>query len=515
MILQLPPEILGLICELCTRHSYLCLDCTRDIYGSGNETWMTLRLVNKAFEEASTPFAFKRVRLRLFSQSLARFDELCHSNLARHIQAVDFHPDLLPVWDKQQWLSAVDYRPRFHEFMRSQSTSGSDYAFARIDAETRAAYEKLPKHSLSAVEIDTGWSAYEMRLQEQQRWRENPAALATMLKRLLVRLPNFQRTSVYHSHKMRHDCHAPFWEAFRRATRVHPEAWKYENFKADDFLRLAYVEALGLRGACLGVKQVTTLLLDLETREGFRILEDASDTVSGASTQYAPRLENLTKAFEPLTELTLCLSGADAYTRAGDSGQVHRLLRAARNMRTLDLTYGYYDDQMWDESGSPLTQFALMPFLSNPQVTYPHLEALSITAAVPAEVFSNFLELHAATLRRLNIWHSYSDDWKIVLLSIARHLKLNKRHLFELMDGCHVPIAANTWMINDQDCQHHFTWATIADQNFPVLPDKYVYQKHFAEAMEKFFNANGDEQLPQEYHDEPRNRTAAMAVAQH
>lgn len=45
--------------------------------------------------------------------------------------------------------------------------------------------------------------------------------------------------------------------------------------------------------------------------------------------------------------------------------------------------------------------------------------------------------------------------------------------------------------------------------------DQFPYQEQFPEAMEKFFNANGDEQLPREYHEEERNRDVAMAAAQH
>lgn len=223
-----------------------------------------------------------------------------------------------------------------------------------VDAETRAAYEQLPRHSLSANEIEAGWSAYETHLQIQQPWRDNPAGVVMMLRSLFIKLPNFQRTRVYHTQSARHHYHLTFWDNFRRRTHVHSKTWFRRELKADDLLMLAHIEAVGLRNECLGVKQVEILHLDLGTQEGFRILNGASDTMSGATTEYTPRLENLIKSFEPLTELTLRLLSAEAYTSTGGSVQVQRMLKVARNLRSLDLTYGQIDD-FWVEPVSSLS----------------------------------------------------------------------------------------------------------------------------------------------------------------
>jgi len=109
---------------------------------------MALRLVNRQWEDASTPFVFEHVHVRLFASSREKFDQLCRSELARFVKRDEFHPDLLPSWDKDTWLSKVDLRPELDEWM-----------FVRDSQEqrrTQDAHDKLPRHSLSTDEIDKG-----------------------------------------------------------------------------------------------------------------------------------------------------------------------------------------------------------------------------------------------------------------------------------------------------------------------------------------------------------------------
>lgn len=110
---------------------------------------MALRLVSRQWNEASTPLVFDHVHLRLYSNSLRKFDELCHSTLAKYVKAVDFHPHLLPVWDKDKWLPNVDQRPPQHW------------------RQGREEYDKLPRHNLTTEEIDVGWTAYETHVSNQ------------------------------------------------------------------------------------------------------------------------------------------------------------------------------------------------------------------------------------------------------------------------------------------------------------------------------------------------------------
>jgi hypothetical protein len=75
---------------------------------------MTLRFVNRKWKDASTPFVFDSVQLRLFASSQRKFNELCHSELAKYSKTVDLRCDFLPSLDKDTWLSRVDLRPELH-----------------------------------------------------------------------------------------------------------------------------------------------------------------------------------------------------------------------------------------------------------------------------------------------------------------------------------------------------------------------------------------------------------------
>ena len=123
---------------------------------------MALRLVSRDWNAASTPFVFDHIKLRLFPSSVEKFDKLCHSELAKHVSALDFHPDILPVWDKETWLSNIRHRSE------GWQAAPDKWALGFLVTE---AYDEITRQSLSTEELDIGWAAYEKHVLGQQRWR--------------------------------------------------------------------------------------------------------------------------------------------------------------------------------------------------------------------------------------------------------------------------------------------------------------------------------------------------------
>ena len=193
MGVELPPEILILICELCTEVRGICEVCLEErstFTCCVKKACMNLRLVSREWKNASTPFVFDNVQLRLFASSQRKFDELCHSELARYVRSMDFHPDLLPSWDKETWLSKVDLRPELYPHGQILSLNPAE------DQRIHDAHDKLPRHNLSAEEIDAGWDAYKRYLTEQPRGCQALSDCRISLRRLLQRLPDLHRTTV-------------------------------------------------------------------------------------------------------------------------------------------------------------------------------------------------------------------------------------------------------------------------------------------------------------------------------
>jgi hypothetical protein len=151
---------------------------------------MNLRLVSREWKNASTPFVFDNVQLRLFASSQRKFKELCHSEMAKYVRSVDFHPDLLPSWNKETWLSRVDTRPELHPRGHMLSLDPAEVQ------KLQDAHDKLPRHTLSTEEIDTAWEAYKRYLTEQPRGRKALSDHRITIRQLLQRLPNLHRTTV-------------------------------------------------------------------------------------------------------------------------------------------------------------------------------------------------------------------------------------------------------------------------------------------------------------------------------
>ena len=90
MGVTLPPEILSIICDLCTTPPGLCgtHDCNKYAisFCCIKKACMALRLVGRDWNAASTPFVFDHIKLRLFPSSVERFTQLCESELAKHVK---------------------------------------------------------------------------------------------------------------------------------------------------------------------------------------------------------------------------------------------------------------------------------------------------------------------------------------------------------------------------------------------------------------------------------------------
>lgn len=500
MILELPTEIKTMIFERCTiqlplggPRDYKRMNSRSNCFSE--KTWMALRLVNKLFEEIITPWLFNEVHVRLFPRSLESFRGLCHSGLAKHVKEIHFHPDLLPEWDEEDWYSTLHY-------------NGKDMILEDIDS----------MYSGEHPELDVEWTAYRTILELQEPWRENTADCTKLLESRLSMLPNLRKTTVAWCYLGDRDRDSEFYRTSSGTRYIRSDHILQDSTESEDALALAYVEAIGLRSASARVKQVETLVFELTSYLSSQYLMGTSDSRRDVVTNHTLRWQNVIKTFAYLKELTLAIPGAvvhDVQTSADKKGHVKdtcEILRAAKNLEKLNLIYGDIDSTnspdlvaMSDDLGRRcwmLPQFALMPFLSSPETTFPHLKDLRIKATVPGQEFSDFLRLHASTLRRLEICDSYSDNWDVVLYSIARYLILDRRYLDTLEYGYCVPVDDHSWMIRENTYElqrRHFI------QRLLVAPE---VNSRFTEAMERFFAGRGDLALPREYHDEERDLIA-------
>lgn len=232
---------------------------------------MALRLVSRDWNVASTLFVFDHIKLRLFPSSVEKFDKLYHSELAKHVRTLDFHLDLLPVWDKETWLSNVRYRSERWE----PTVEG------RRGPLVKEAYDEITRHSLSIEEIDIGWAAYEKHTLGQQRWRRTTADLRTMLRHALSRLPNIRQATVAccpSPYELRRNLFMgssqdPFLESIAREIIAPSKTWLVsltatqsivEHVEVEDTCTLACIEAIAHRCTQSTIKPVKTLTLDLK-----------------------------------------------------------------------------------------------------------------------------------------------------------------------------------------------------------------------------------------------------------
>lgn len=520
MGVSLPPEILTIICELCTKLPGLCKACTERYtvnFCCIKRACMALRLVSRDWNAASTPFVFDHIKLRLFPSSVEKFDELCHSELAKHVRTLDFHPDLLPVWDKETWLSNVRYRAEGWE-----ATAEGPHGPL-----VKEAYDEITRHSLSIEELDIGWAAYEKHMLGQQRWRRTTADLRTMLKHTLSRLPNLRQATVTccpSPYELRRNLFMgfsqdPFLGSIAREIIAPSKTWlvsltatqsTVEHVELEDTCTLACVAAIAHRYIHSAVKPVKTLTLDLKSRQTLRNLLASSEHAEDVSIDYESKRREILHAFNTIADLTLRVREAAPHASENDAQteDMRQILQAARSVRTLRLEYGnFFDDETYFlRAHYIMPQFALMPLLANPKVTYPHLKELFISAAVPGNALAGFLRLHSPALKSLGLRRSISDDWETVLHAVAEHLELDHLYLYWLVEGYHSYVDGESWRlrmvgpsVTHFNFEQHLYWDGTAEYT------RRLDCVQFKKAMRRFFDGNGSLELPQEYHNEWEN----------
>lgn len=307
MGVTLPPEILTIICELCTSPPGLCntRSCgDRSIsFCCVKKACMVLRLVSREWNAVSTPFVFDDIKLRLFPPSVEKFNRLCDSELAKHVSTLDFHPDLLPVWEKETWLSNVLHsEPDVEGRVKHRLTGDFE------------AYDEATRQSLSTEELDAGWAAYEKHMSGQRRWHNHLPDLQTMLEHALLRLPNLCRTTVAccsSSYQLRHNLFSafaqePFLKILAREIIVPAKTWlvsltpelsNRKHVELEDACSLAYLEAIGHRSQHPGAKQVKDFTFDLKSQQTLSMLSAASKHAAGVSGGFISRPKDLLQAY--------------------------------------------------------------------------------------------------------------------------------------------------------------------------------------------------------------------------
>ena len=265
----------------------------------------------------------------------------------------------------------------------------------------------------------------------QQRWRRTTADLRTMLRHALPRLPNIRQATVAccpSPYELRRNLFMsfsqdPFLGSIAYELIAPSKTWLMsltatqsivEHFELEDTCTLACIEAIAHRCTHSAVKPVKTLALDLKSRQTLRNLLASSEHTEDVSIDYESKRQEILHAFNTIVNLTLRVREAVPHVSENDAqaGDIRQILEAAKNVRALRLEYGnLFDDETYFLRGHHIVpKFALMPLLANPEVTYPHLKELFISAAVPGKALAGFLSLHSPTLRRLGLPRSISDD---------------------------------------------------------------------------------------------------------
>lgn len=439
MLDELPPELLDQILDHCDQASL-----------------KTLRQCNKHVAHRGTPFLYSHLHIGFFISSLHRCKNICSNpSLAKHVKKITFHPDILPSWTQFAWESHIDFRPPYSEFVGSYGKS--------IDLSERslawAHYGKLRRHGFAAGELNAGWLRY-LRLQRSQRdWREHAEGL--MFKEAISSLPMLQSVVLQLAKPFRggriND--TPYWKSLAEIIFVGPDAWTYGSredidldqwddigadeqpyTKFDDGLLglpvLSMLEAIGYRASFSGVRPVQELEIDIPTSKSFRQCMGCNYREIGSTREHDPtnhdmRYNIIVEGFKPLKKLTLiCPHAADDYLpgdpRGAQAEEVQELLRAASQLRTLELEYGDAEKKDYDDWRE---HFGLTPLFSNPTVIWPNLHDLSLTASIPSAPFINFLTLHGSTLKRLEMRDNVSDNWRAVLEAVPKVCKLEYVYL--------------------------------------------------------------------------------------
>lgn len=429
MLAQFPFELVELICQQCTQ-----------------ESLRNLRLVDKRTNSASTPLVFERMYVSIFSNSIDKLGCLSRSLLSKHVKAIDFVPDRLPMWNKRDWTNAVDFRPPFsmwcEESGLAKSIPGVPQHFPNR-TELRQEYDKLPRHNFTQDEMKSGWLAFESNRNAQHSWAFDVQGLE--LKEFVSSFPNLREAVIRKAAPFSGRVNdKPFWKHLRRQILVGPDAWLLgATLDGEDHfegcLALVFLEAIGYRNSFAGLKPVEVLSLDLVTRYSLASLKALmiDNPISGdsmdSSISSVDYIGAVMDAFKPLKSLYLsCPYVPDRIDGAlhGTAKETQRLLQAATGLRTLVLEYGDPAvDRIDEDGGQKSFHSSLAFFLSQASTIYPHLNELRMTASIPAKPFAKFLTQHSETLRILELRDSVCDDWEAVLKTISKDVRLQRVYL--------------------------------------------------------------------------------------
>ncbi|GAB7325699.1 hypothetical protein MBLNU13_g09669t1 [Cladosporium sp. NU13] len=289
---------------------------------------------------------------------------------------------------------------------------------------------EMPKY----VNPDEEEASDEKHMLGQQRWHNNLPELRIMLEHALLRLPNLCRSTVaccpspyeLRRHLFQGFSQEPFLKDLAREIIVPSKLWlvwltpelsNIKHVELEDACTLACVEAIAHRSTRSAVKPAKTLTLDLKSRQNLRNLLPSSGHTEDAINDHVSKRQKSLQAFNAITDLTLRVREAAPHASENDAqaGDIQQILEAAKSARTLRLEYGnFFDDEICLLRGHIMPQFALMPLLAHPKVTYPHLKEAFISAVVSGKALAGFLRLHSPTLKSLGLRRSISDDWATV-----------------------------------------------------------------------------------------------------
>lgn len=275
---------------------------------------------------------------------------------------------------------------------------------------------------------------------------------------------------------------------------------------------LMLVKATAARNRLPHISPIRKLAVQMVTEFTFRELMHAFGVYNesaGASADLDMQYRTSLETFEHLESLNLSYPhdperNVNANRRKAD--EMHDLLWRARDLRVLDLEYESPDPKDTEgEVGNFEFNLHLLPWFSSPNITFPHLRELKIMAAIPGQAFATFLSLHSGTLKSLAIEFCSSDNWKVVMHTIAKSLKPDYLNIWmlheyyyykgEAIDGPEGPEewgpSEPGWRLGIEDL---FFSGLVEDE------DNQGCDQDFRRALRAYFAGEGDGELHDEYY---------------
>lgn len=394
------------------------------------ETLRSLRLVDRQWSAAATPYLFERIHASLFRQPLAKLTALSLSALAKHVKAIHYHSDQLPGYTRTEWEASLDSRP---DIMAWRAELGP-YINWR---ETTRLYDELPRNEFTLAQLEEGWLLYQSHCHDQQSWVDGKAGLA--LKECLSRFYNLRDVVVNRSKPFeRREQDNLYWKNFLKGALIKRNAWIYNGVGDDGLASLSSIImmiAVGHRNSISGVKLVEELLLDLPAQfslhdmvylpEHYPYKDLAKDVIDPTTRSETYGL--IVEAFRPLKHLTMYCPSVKDVESPESKAQIQEfndLLTAAVNLETLNLDLGepYRSYEGANEEENHQDHGLVNLFLQSRPI-FPKLKTLHLSGSFPSHPFTVFLSMHQNTLKTLEIRDSFSDDWYKTFEHIGTFLK--------------------------------------------------------------------------------------------